>query len=224
MAIMYTFCFCLSFKYIVFVILAVIWANMPIQETRKFLKPYMEDQNLLFISDQAKLLNEDPRLYSYITLFILVLQLLSTFGELHGAYYCHKYWLLPFVVLEAIHQLFITFLFITMMMLIKENSQDLGLLISTTLAGSFTTIFLFYCLACVIALFQSLKELGLDGLPGKKKPVIQGQEKKPNENSGISRDLVPYLNEFRRYTRYPGYRAPSYPQPAGYGQLIAPIY
>nr|XP_014278558.1 uncharacterized protein LOC106682298 [Halyomorpha halys] len=119
----------------------------------------LDELELLHFSDVINRLTKNPSPYKELVLTVCCIRLVVCILLIYGAYYMKHLFLLPFLIVEAIRLGFLVFLHISAMQIVKQNNQDLGLLIGATLAGFFILLLLIYTWVCVYSLYQVLWRL-----------------------------------------------------------------
>ncbi|BES95139.1 Glucoside xylosyltransferase [Nesidiocoris tenuis] len=132
------------------------WVNLPEADTANFIHENIGHKKVAHGADLIQAVEDNPALYSQLALTISIAYGVSCILGTFGAFACQEGYLWPFIILNIARDVCAIGVHIFFTTLIKENSQDLGLLIGVTLAGSFILMFAFYCDACVYSLRQVL--------------------------------------------------------------------
>ncbi|KAF6206652.1 hypothetical protein GE061_017888 [Apolygus lucorum] len=183
-------------------VLLIIWVRMPDDDTREFIRSRIDNKNTMQIKKIIAAVEKDPALFIQLGLSASIVYSTSCIFEIYGAYKCKEIFLLPFLFLTLL--LYISFigLHVIAMMLVKDNSQDLGLLIGATLFGSFLLMFLFYCLACVYSLWKVLRKPELRELAEETTRLTSNNTRINGNGTFVIRPRpLPNLRDDLRYSR-----------------------
>ncbi|XP_045533735.1 uncharacterized protein LOC123720950 [Papilio machaon] len=153
----------------------------------------VNDLNLIFTKEFVNNLRSDPTKTLGFVIVLTCIYIIICMLYVYGAYKCNNILMMPYIVVELVRLIALTVLIITLLLTLKKNTMDIGLLIGASVLGGFILLGMFYLWVCAANLPIVINEKEHDEYVAtitKLEELLQ--EKKPRTLIGF--DYVPWSN------------------------------
>ncbi|XP_026758080.1 uncharacterized protein LOC113517570 isoform X1 [Galleria mellonella] len=114
---------------------------------------------LIYTKDYLEMLKSDPEKYFTLTIVITCVYILSCLLFMYGAYTCNNILMIGYILLELTRLLMLSVTVATCLLVLKQNTMDIGLLIGASVAGGFFLLGEFYLWVCAANLPILINEM-----------------------------------------------------------------
>ncbi|CAH0720814.1 unnamed protein product, partial [Brenthis ino] len=119
----------------------------------------MKDVNLLYLGDLLEKIVTDPETYTpyFITLYCIYVLMCVLY--IYGAYTCNNILMVAFILVELIRLITLSIIVTTLLLVLKQNTMDIGLVIGASVASGFVLLGMFYLWVCAANLPILINEM-----------------------------------------------------------------
>ncbi|XP_072944119.1 uncharacterized protein [Epargyreus clarus] len=118
--------------------------------------------DLIYTKDYIENFKEDPEKYLSLGISFTCIYILMCLLFAYGAYTFKNILMIGYILLELLRLIFLVFVITTWLLVLKENTMDIGVLIGTSVAGSFFLLGMFYSWICTASLPVLINEMERD--------------------------------------------------------------
>ncbi|XP_075992906.1 uncharacterized protein LOC142987852 [Anticarsia gemmatalis] len=118
--------------------------------------------NLIYAKSYLESIQEDPQKYFSLIITFTCIYIIVCLLFIYGAYTCNNMLMVTYIILEFLRLILISTLVATCLLLIKQNTMDIGLLIGASVAGGFLLLGMFYLWICAANLPIVINEMERD--------------------------------------------------------------
>ncbi|RVE52693.1 hypothetical protein evm_002566 [Chilo suppressalis] len=147
-----------------------------------------------YINNFLQNLRSDPEWYFSLSITLTCLYIIVCCLYIYAAYKCYNMLMIAYILTEAMRLIGLTITIAYSLLLLRENTMDIGLLIGASVAGGFLLLGMFYLWICVINLPILINEMNLDEQAATINKLRQLLEVK-NQRGFIDKDVSPYIKE-----------------------------
>ncbi|XP_013182243.1 PREDICTED: uncharacterized protein LOC106128411 isoform X2 [Papilio xuthus] len=109
---------------------------------------WVNDLNLIFTKEFVNNLRSDPTKTLGLIILLTCIYIIICMMYVYGAYKCNNVLMMPYIVAELVRLIAFTVLVITLLLTLKKNTMDIGLLIGASVLGGFILLGMFYLWVC----------------------------------------------------------------------------
>ncbi|XP_059054322.1 uncharacterized protein LOC131848464 [Achroia grisella] len=117
---------------------------------------------LIYTKDYLETLKSDPEKYFTLGIVVTCIYILSCLLFMYGAYTCNNILMIGYILLELTRLVILSVIVATCLLVLKQNTMDIGLLIGASVAGGFFLLGEFYLWVCAVNLPILINEMERD--------------------------------------------------------------
>ncbi|XP_069365622.1 uncharacterized protein [Maniola hyperantus] len=130
------------------------------QNVKEQLSLWMKNLNLIFyVNGYLENFQADPEKYITYSIVILSIYIIFCILYIYGAYVCNNAAMIGFILIEMMRLISLTILVITWLLVLKQNTMDIGLVIGASVASGFILLGMFYLWVCAATLPMLINEM-----------------------------------------------------------------
>ncbi|XP_045785220.1 uncharacterized protein LOC123880887 [Maniola jurtina] len=129
------------------------------QDVKEQLSLWMKNLNLIYVNGYLENFQADPEKYITYSIVILSIYIFFCILFIYGAYVCNNAAMIGFILIEMIRLITLSILVTTWLLVLKQNTMDIGLVIGASVASGFTLLGMFYLWVCAAALPMLINEM-----------------------------------------------------------------
>ncbi|XP_050345716.1 uncharacterized protein LOC126770363 isoform X2 [Nymphalis io] len=119
----------------------------------------MTHTNLIYVSGYLETFQADPEKYISYGITLYSIYIVVSVLYIYGAYRCSNALMVPFIIVELIHLIILSIFITTWLIVLKQNTMDIGLVIGASVASGFVLMGLFYLWVCAATLPVLINEI-----------------------------------------------------------------
>nr|XP_021181297.2 uncharacterized protein LOC110369958 [Helicoverpa armigera] len=123
---------------------------------------WITDYNLIYAKTYLENIQADPEKYISLGISFTSIYMIVCVIFIYGAYTCNNILMVTYILLELLRLIMISILVATFLLLIKQNTMDIGLLIGASVGGGFLLLGMFYIWVCAANLPIVINEMERD--------------------------------------------------------------
>ncbi|XP_026746755.1 uncharacterized protein LOC113508011 isoform X2 [Trichoplusia ni] len=120
---------------------------------------WINDYNLIYAKSCLENVQADPEKFISLGISLTSIYMIACLIFIYGAYTCNNLFMVFFIIMEFLRLILILTLVATSLLLIKQNTMDIGLLIGASVAGGFLLLGMFYLWVCATNLPILINEM-----------------------------------------------------------------
>ncbi|XP_026495113.2 uncharacterized protein LOC113399984 [Vanessa tameamea] len=120
---------------------------------------WMTNMNLIHVSGYLENFQADPEKYLSYGITLCCIYLVVCVLYIYGAYMCSNVTMIPFILVELIHLIILSIFITTWLIVLKQNTMDIGLVIGASVTSGFVLMGLFYLWVCTATLPVLINEI-----------------------------------------------------------------
>lgn len=136
-------------------------AHIYTQEFVEEIKEWSSILNLHISEDYLQNIAEKP-MYITICTILISLYIITCLAYVYGAYLCNNVLMITYILVELLRLIILSMLTATYLLLLKQSSMDLGVLIGASVASGFFLLGMFYLWICAANLPILIVEMERD--------------------------------------------------------------
>ncbi|CAK1581935.1 unnamed protein product [Parnassius mnemosyne] len=109
---------------------------------------WINDVNLIYTKDYVETLQTDPKKALGIIIVLTCIYIIICLLYVYGAYKCNNVLMVVYILVELVRLIALTTFVTTMLLMLKQNTMDIGLLIAVSVVGGFVLLGMFYMWVC----------------------------------------------------------------------------
>ncbi|KAJ8722729.1 hypothetical protein PYW07_003909 [Mythimna separata] len=123
---------------------------------------WINDYNLIYAKSYLEDMQADPEKYLSLGISFSSIYIIVCIIYIYGAYTCNNMLMVTYILMELLRLILISTLVATFLLLIKQNTMDIGLLIGASVLGGFLLLGIFYLWVCAANLPIVINEMERD--------------------------------------------------------------
>ncbi|XP_026329256.1 uncharacterized protein LOC113237161 [Hyposmocoma kahamanoa] len=138
------------------------YAHNKISDVQIEIENWLTHLHLLYTRDYLENVKSDPEKYITLGISLTIIYSILCVLYIYGAYTCKNYLMIGFILAELMRLLVVTMAVATWLLVLKQNTMDIGLLIGASVAGGFFLLGMFYLWVCAANLPVLINEMEQD--------------------------------------------------------------
>ncbi|XP_035437152.2 uncharacterized protein LOC118267326 [Spodoptera frugiperda] len=123
---------------------------------------WIHNYNLIYAQSYLEDVQADPDKYISLGISFSSIYMIVCVVYIYGAYTCNNMLMVFYILMELLRLIIISVLIATVLLLIKQNNMDIGMLIGASVAGGFLLLGMFYLWICAANLPIVINEMERD--------------------------------------------------------------
>ncbi|XP_013186430.2 uncharacterized protein LOC106131780 [Amyelois transitella] len=133
-----------------------------VEKFMTMLNQLTDDMVLIYTKEYIDNLKSDPERYFKLGIGTTVVYIIICFVFLYGAYMCNNMLMIPYILIELVRLIMLSIIVATALLVLKQNTMDIGLLIGASVAAGFFLLSEFYLWVCAANLPILVNEIEHD--------------------------------------------------------------
>ncbi|KAM3963396.1 uncharacterized protein ACR2FA_002329 [Aphomia sociella] len=151
---------------------------------------------LIYTKDYLEMLKSDPEKYFTLGIVISCIYIISCLLFMYGAYTCNNILMIGYLLFELTRLLVLSITVATCLLVLKQNTMDIGLLIGASVAGGFFLLGEFYLWVCAVNLPILINEMERDEQTKTIDRLQQLLEMNKQRTIALGSDNIPYTVDY----------------------------
>ncbi|XP_052737707.1 uncharacterized protein LOC112052310 [Bicyclus anynana] len=130
------------------------------QESIKYhISLWMKNFNLIYVHGYLETIQTDPEKYLTYSIIIFIIYITVCILYIYGAYVCNNAAMVGFISVELVRLITLSILVTICLLVLKQNTMDIGLVIGASVVAGFVLLGLFYLWVCAANLPTLINEI-----------------------------------------------------------------